>query len=106
MPRKSQIEAWKAEVRRNEDECETIVLSPNSYPRRRRFLSDAERRRDEIDRREKEFSQGVAYRWPKHSMLRSNLLVDGKLEGIGFIAVNLQNKNEKIIESFFFGNRY
>lgn len=106
--RRSQIAKWKSEPVRDEPECETIVLSAtlNANRPRRRFISDAERRQNEIDRRKKKFLNDVAFRWPKHSMLQSNLITDGKKIGIGFIAVNLQNKNEKIIESFFFGSRY
>ena len=104
--RRSQIAKWKSEPVRDESACETIVLSATVERPRRRFISDAERRQNEIDRRKKEFSEGVAFRWPKHSMLQSNLITDGKKIGIGFIAVNLQNKNEKIIESFLFGSRY
>lgn len=106
--RRSQIVKWKSEPVRDESECETFVLSAklNAHRPVRRFISEAERRQEDLDRREKAFSEGVAFRWPKHSMFRSNLITDGKKIGIGFIAVNLQNKNEKIIESFFFGSRY
>lgn len=106
--RRNQIEAWRKEkaTSRDEDGCEEIILSIDPNVKRVRRVSDAERRRNEIDRRENEFGKGVAFRWPKHRMLRSNLLVGGELAGIAFIAINVQNENEKIVESFFFGKRY
>lgn len=101
--RRNQIEVWKKESRRNEDECEEIILSPIRNAQRPRIPTVAERKRAEIERRRIEFCGFVQPRLFAPCVEMSKLLVNGKEAGIGFIAIDGKDRHKKIVRSYFFG---
>ena len=101
--RRKQIEAWKAEDRRDEDECETIVLSSEMNRYRPRIPSTMERRKKAIEAKRSDFVSFVQPRLTNAKISISRLLVNGKEAGVGFVAVDAIDRHNKIVRSFFFG---
>lgn len=100
MPRKSQIEAWKAKA---QDACEEIVLSVDRNIQRPRIPTTAERRRTAIVKVKNDFITFACSRLTDPRIEISKLLVNGKEAGIGFIAIDRKNRHMKIVRSHFFG---
>ncbi len=103
MPRRSQIEAWKAETRHDETAREEIILSSVQNVKRYRIPTTTFRRRVEIEKRRDEFVRFVQPRLSTPKIVMSKLLVNGKDAVIGFIALDSKNEHSKIVRSYFFG---
>lgn len=101
--RRKQIEAWKAEDRRDEDECETVVLYSEVNRYRPRIPSTLHRRWDAIEAKRSDFALFVQPRLTNAKISISHLLVNGKEAGVGFVAVDAIDRHKKIVRSFFFG---
>lgn len=101
--RHNQIEAWKAKTRRDETECETIVLTSDSNRYRPRIPSTMERRKKAIEEERSDFVSFVQPRLTNAKISISRLSAKGKEVGVGFVAVDAIDRYKKIVRSYFFG---